>query len=293
MSPFGVHFRSVEVNRPEKLGPVIVSIPHAGRIYPQEILDAARVSQGELERLEDSWCDLIAAQAVSAGATVVKALYSRAVADCNRAETQMAAAEVAPDLATELRHKIADVKERSGLGVVPTRLAGCGVLWKKPINKASLERRLDMAHRPYHEALAREIDAAEQRHGTAVLIDLHSMPSIRSGFVGFGQSIIVGDRFGTSSGGWLANLALDAAANLSVGLGYNRPYAGGYILTRHAQPEHRRYGVQLEFDRNLYLNSEKLPCEERLPALQQWFAEFIQIVAEPARWPTYLAHAAE
>ena len=53
MSPFGVHFRSVEVNRPAKAGPVVVSIPHAGRYYPQEILDAARVGQMDLERLED------------------------------------------------------------------------------------------------------------------------------------------------------------------------------------------------------------------------------------------------
>src|SRR3546814_6753834 len=59
---------AIAVNRPATSGPVVVSIPHAGRLYPPEILAAARVARAQLERLEDSWCDLIAAGATEAGA---------------------------------------------------------------------------------------------------------------------------------------------------------------------------------------------------------------------------------
>src|SRR3546814_1069782 len=40
--------------------------------------------------LEDGWCDLLAAGATDAGATMVQALWARAVADLNRGEGQMA-----------------------------------------------------------------------------------------------------------------------------------------------------------------------------------------------------------
>src|SRR3546814_2088303 len=106
------------VNRPATNGPVVVSIPHAGRLYPPEILAAARVSRAQLERLEDSWCDAIAARAAEAGATVVQALWARAVADCNRGEGQMAPGEVA--VALRDRKSAPGRKERAGLGVVPT-----------------------------------------------------------------------------------------------------------------------------------------------------------------------------
>src|SRR3546814_15145427 len=109
---------AIAVNRPAPSGRVVVSIPHAGRLYPPEILAAARVARAQLERLEDSWCDLIAAGATEAGATVVQALWARAVADCNRGEGQMAPGAVAlalrPPLAAPGR------KDRAGPRGVPT-----------------------------------------------------------------------------------------------------------------------------------------------------------------------------
>lgn len=281
----------LHVNRPAHAGPVIVSIPHAGRIYPQEILDEARVSQMVLERLEDSWCDQIAAQATQSGATVVQALGARAVADCNRSEWQMAPTEVSAELRGLLREP--GLKERSGLGVVPTRLGGAGALWKRPISAAQLERRLDLLHRPYHQQLAMEIDVARQQYGIAILIDLHSMPSIGVGYVGHGQSLIIGDRFGQSAGGWLSQLALNHSQRLAVGVGRNQPYAGGHILARHGQPKSGVHAVQLEFDRNLYLTKDRQPDRGRLSHLAYWFADFVAAAADPANWSVSRAEAAE
>ena len=81
MPTYSIPPAAIAVNRPRASGPVVVSVPHAGRIYPPEILAAARVERSQLERLEDGWCDLLAAEAPVAGATVVLALWARAVAD--------------------------------------------------------------------------------------------------------------------------------------------------------------------------------------------------------------------
>src|SRR3546814_19342173 len=121
----------------------------------------------------------------------------------------MAPGEVAVALRTQF--SAPGRKERAGLGVVPTRLADCGPLWKRPLDHAGLHWRLESLPRPYHAALAAELAAARERFGRAVLIDLHSMPGIPPGPPGHGARIVVGARLGPSAGGWLVEHALPAA----------------------------------------------------------------------------------
>lgn len=278
MSPSTISFGPVTVNRATAPSPVIVSIPHAGRIYPQEILDEARVSQPVLEQLEDRWSDLIARNAGQAGATVVMAQYARAVADCNRAELQMAAVEVASDLKSQMT--ATGQKERAGLGVIPTRLGQAGPLWRRPIAHAAWNWRLNQIHRPFHAALAQQLEWARQQHGFAILIDLHSMPTIAANRIGHGQQLIVGDRFGASGADWLSSAAMAMGHALGLSVGLNRPYAGGYILERHAAPDQQIYGVQLEWDRALYLKADGSPNSKSLNVLGEAFLSFIKLVGE-------------
>lgn len=268
---------AIAVNRPAANGPVIVSIPHAGRIYPPEILAAARVGRPELERLEDGWCDLIASGACAAGATVVQALWARAVADCNRGENQMAPSEVAIPLRAQF--SAPGRKERAGLGVVPTRLADCGPLWKRPIDRAGLHWRLESFHRPYQAALAEELAAAYDRFGYAILIDLHSMPPIPAGQPGHGARIVIGDRFGATTGASLVDLIVEAATRLEVPVTRNQPYAGGHIVRTHGRPERGVHAVQIEIDRSLYLTPDRSPDPARLAPISEWFAELVKRAA--------------
>jgi N-formylglutamate amidohydrolase len=289
MSPQSISFAPVTVNRAAVPSPVIVSIPHAGRIYPQEILDEARVPQTVLEQFEDRWSDLIARKAQAEGATIVTARYARAVADCNRAEQQMASTDVANDLRGQMN--AVGVKERAGLGVVPTRLGTAGVLWRRPIDRASWERRLNMIHRPYHRAIDQQITCALHQHGYAVLIDLHSMPSISANRVGHGQKLIVGDLFGASGADWLTGAAIAMGQYMGLSVGLNRPYAGGHILERHAAPKRHIYGVQLEWDRTLYLTPNGDPRITALMELEKIFADFAALVSrgDPRHHPMNVA----
>lgn len=264
---------AIAVNRPAMSGPVVVSVPHAGRIYPPEILAAARVDRPNLERLEDSWCDLIAVGAADAGATVVHALWARAVADLNRGEGQMAPGEVAMPLRAQF--SAPGRKERAGLGVVPTRLADCGPLWKRPIDGEGLEWRLESFHRPYHAALTEALTAARHRFGHAILIDLHSMPSIPPGQPGHGARIIVGDRFGETASDWLIDRAMASSVRLGEVVTRNQPYAGGHIIRTHGRPGEGTHAVQIEIDRSLYLTPERSPDSAHVARLAHWFSELV------------------
>jgi len=264
---------AIAVNRPAANGPVIVSVPHAGRVYPPDIIEAARVERSQLERLEDAWSDLIAAEATDAGATVVAALWARAVADLNRGEGQMAPGEVAIPLRAQF--SAPGRKERAGLGVVPTRLADCGPLWKRPIDGAGLHWRLESFHRPYHTALGEALRSARDRFGHAILIDLHSMPSIPVGQVGHGARIVIGDRFGETAGEWLVRRVMTSAGRLGEVVTRNQPYAGGHIIRTHGRPGDGIHAVQVEIDRSLYLTPERLPDSARVARLARWFAELV------------------
>lgn len=275
---------AIAIDRPVCAGPVVVSIPHAGRLYPPDVLAAARVPRDQLERLEDAWCDQIAAGACGAGATVVTALWARAVADCNRGEGQMAPGEVAASLRPQF--SAPGRKERAGLGVVPTRLADCGPLWKRPLDRAALHWRLESLHRPYHAALAAELVAARDRCGHAVLIDLHSMPPIPAGQPGHGAAVVIGDRFGVTSADWLIELVREAAAGLGVAVARNQPYAGGHIVRTHARPAEMIDAVQIEIDRSLYLTRDRRPDPVRMKALAHWFERLVAAAGQGDRqWP--------
>lgn len=272
---------AVSVVRPDVAMPMVVSVAHAGRIYPPELLAASRASRAELERLEDGWSDLIAGRAVEAGATVVQALWARAVADCNRGENQMAPGEVAPALRPQFSSP--GRKERAGLGVVPTRLADIGPLWKKPIDRAAMTWRLDSLHRPFHEALADALEGARIRFGHAILIDLHSMPPIPVGQAGHGARIVIGDRFGDTADGWLVDAVVAAAERLGVPVSRNQPYAGGHIVRTHGRPDRGVHAVQIEIDRTLYLNRDRSPDAEKVASLADWFHALLDDVARA--WP--------
>jgi N-formylglutamate amidohydrolase len=131
-------------------------------------------------------------------------------------------------------------------------------VWRRRLTDAEVEERIAQAHRPYHAALGRLLATTRERFGVAVLLDLHSMPSL-----GRGQArIVIGDRFGRAAGARFAARAeaavIDGLRRIGIGLAgvaLNAPYAGGHVLDRHGRPEQGVHAIQLELDRALYLDA--------------------------------------
>lgn len=261
--------------------PVLVSIPHAGRLCPDWLVERARVPLTDLRRLSDPWSDLIAAPLFERGARVVKANALRAVADCNRHESDMDPS----DTVLSLRPQFGPPgrKARAGLGVVPTRLPSCGPLWRSPISAPDFQERLDWAHRPYHQALSTAIKAMSARFGALLLIDLHSMPSLPATRTDPRPArIIIGDRFGRSADPGLAALVAQDCGPIGVKIGCNTPYAGGHIIASHGAPGRGVHALQIEFDRSLYLNGDGRADADRALALGEWLS------AATTQWLEYV-----
>ncbi len=238
-------FLRVGPERP--VSPVVISVPHAGRAYRPELLSAARVGRAALELLEDRYVDRLAWQATEAGATAFIARTPRAEIDLNRDEREIDAALVSPPLASA--SVIPSHRARGGIGLIPSRIAGHGPIWRGRIPREELERRIAEVHRPYHAALDAALRCARDRFGAAILLDCHSMPA------GGGAAIVLGDRHGTTIAPDLLEAALGTARAQGFSVALNAPYAGGYVVGRHGRPDRAIHALQIEIDRAVYLDA--------------------------------------
>ena len=78
---------------------------------------------------------------------------------------------------------------------------------------------------------------------------------------------VVGDRFGAASDHALSAQALAYLARNERRAAHNRPYAGGYILDRHAAPRRGLHAIQLELCRTTYLDAAFAEPSARAPAI--------------------------
>ena len=225
--------------------PVLLSVPHAGRDYPDWLLSLSTKGRSALEALEDPIVDRLVWRALGHGTGAVIARTPRAAVDCNRAED-----EIDPAIIQSHGAARASARARGGLGIVPSRTAAHGHLWRRPISRAELEQRLDQAYRPYHRAVQEQLALLADRFGCALLLDCHSMPASKAP-----PGIVFGDRYGRSAAPWLMSEALAIAADRGFAAAANDPFAGGHILDQHGSPQNGIHALQIEIDRRCYLDS--------------------------------------
>ncbi len=246
--------RSFEQSGPdESQWPVILSVPHAGRAYPPDLADDCRFPADRLLPLEDRLADLLVASAFKAGFTGLVAMTPRAVIDLNRAERDMDPGMLTQPMDVQ---PILSAKARGGLGLVPRRTAALGDIWRRRFSPDEINERIDAHHRPYHDRLETLMEAARRRHGTAILLDIHSMPPLAQDGTSAPPQIIIGDRFGRSASSMLTEIAGATFEAAGLRVAFNAPYAGGHILDRHSAPADGLHAIQLEFDRRLYLDPQ-------------------------------------
>jgi N-formylglutamate amidohydrolase len=244
----------VRIGPERPVSPVVLSVPHAGRDYSPQLLNAARLPRAVLETLEDRLVDRLVWRATEAGAVAIVARAPRAEIDLNRDEREIDPSMVAPPLPPS--SIVQSVRSRGGIGLIPSRITGVGAIWRERITRPELVRRITAIHQPYHLALTRALAQARERFGAAILLDCHSMPPRVDGAADSHANLVFGDRHGTSADAGLVEAAIMAARALGYRTALNVPYAGGHVVARHGRPEMGVSALQLEIDRALYLDAE-------------------------------------
>ena len=236
---------SPTIHQPRGDLPVLLSVPHSGRDYPDWLIALSTGGKSALSGLEDPLVDRLVWRALQRGCGAVIARTPRAAIDCNRAED-----EVDPSVIDGARRGRVSARARGGLGIVPARTQQHGYLWRRAISPKQLEERLAQAHRPYHEAIEAQLALLVDRFGCALLLDCHSMPPPPDGV----PPVIFGDCRGRTADAWISTDAAAIARRCGFDAGLNDPFAGGHIIERHARPASGVHALQLEIDRRCYLD---------------------------------------
>jgi N-formylglutamate amidohydrolase len=260
--------------------PVLVSVPHAGRDYPDIVFSALRLPRTTLLRLEDRYADLLARTLTRIESPVIIAHRARAWIDLNRDENDLDVDMVHG--AERVNYAQPGAKQRGGLGLIPRRLSGDGDLWKHPFELADIDHRIESFHRPYHAQVSDILTRMRAKFGVAILLDLHSMPPIRQMQRDKPPRFVIGDRFGQSAGSQYAELLIEQIRMRGHGAALNHPYAGEHILRRHAQPKANIHAIQLEVDRSLYLDSGLREPGAGLAAMQALVSDLVYALADQA-----------
>ena len=268
--------------------PVLLAVPHAGRAYPGALLEHMRNPGYATLRLEDRYVDLLAEEVARiTGAELLVAQAPRAMIDLNRhvddidwamfRDGRHAAGSgvQAEELGSYTPQQVlaGGRRAKSGLGLIPRRLPGMGELWKRRHDSADLAARITGIHQPYHRQLGAQLMALRERWGAALLIDMHSMPPLGVAGGPPGADFVVGDRFGAACEGMLVASAFAHFGAHRRTAAHNRPYAGGYVLERHAAPRAGIHAMQIEIDRSRYLDS-------RLAEPGAGFAGMVTVLAD-------------
>jgi len=265
-SPFDPAFRLVH---PET-GPsaVLFNSPHSGAFYPQSFLSASRLDAMALRRSEDVDVDALFGHVPEMGGSLMQVAFPRAYIDVNREPY-----ELDPRMFSDRLPVFANTKSlrvASGLGTIPRTVGDGQDIYRAPLTLDEALQRIEMLYKPYHRALARALITAQRRHGVAVLVDCHSMPSAA---VGRSENLycdfVIGDRFGTSADPSIPDCIEASLRNLGYVVARNRPYAGGYITEHYGNPDSGVHAVQIEINRGLYLDERRLERLAGFESLQQ------------------------
>ena len=271
--PFLVHAAAVPFS------PVVISVPHAGREYPEAMTSLARVTPAQMLRLEDRHADRLASAAFAEGHDGLVAQTARGWIDLNRRPD-----EIDPEFAEipEGIEPFLSPKLRGGLGLIPRRIAGAGELWAARLTRADIAARIAQHHQPYHVQLEAMLRRAHAHFGIAILLDLHSMPPPARGAMPVPQ-IVIGDLHGRAASAAIARCALAEANAAGFRSARNHPYAGGYVLARHGAPARGVHALQVEIDRQLYLDAALEAPGRGLTTMTRFVARLAAALAAQAR----------
>lgn len=266
---------------------VVFASPHSGRDYPQWFMDRTQLDAVTVRSSEDAYVDRLFSAAPQMGAPFLQAGAPRAFVDFNRS-----ADELDPGLIEGVRPSGHNPRIASGLGVIPRVVANGRAIYTGKMTLSEAQGRIDTFWRPYHAALAEQMDQAFAQFGEAILVDCHSMPNeamdsvARAG--GRRPEVVLGDRFGASASAAVVDRIEAAFRGAGLVVTRNTPFAGAYITQHYGRPTRGRHAVQIEIDRALYMDEATLtphPHFDEFRAVISGVVAQITEIGRPAQMP--------
>jgi N-formylglutamate amidohydrolase len=257
-----------DLTRPATLcTPLVFASPHSGRFYPPAMMAASVLDDAAIRRSEDAYVDGLVGQAAAQGVPLLAARYARAYIDVNREPYELDPAMFEDELPAFACART--VRVAAGLGSIPKLVAEGQEIYRRKLTFAEAKERIERVHRPYHAALRALVQEAREVWGIAILIDWHSMPSAMGQRSGRASDFVLGDRFGAACSRRLTDLWERELTAHGYRVSRNAPYAGGHTTEFYGSPGRGVHALQIEINRGLYLDEEKLHLSTGFTSLKR------------------------
>ena len=258
--PFEVH------GDPMASGPLLFNSPHSGAQYPPAFVAASRLDPVSLRRSEDMFVDELFLPVTGQGLMLLRAHFPRAFLDVNREPFELDPSMFADDL-PEFAN-IRSLRVSAGLGTIAKIVSDGAEIYQKPLQTAEGLARIHALYHPYHDKLGQLLRLLHRRHGFAVLVDCHSMPSLPLRDLHRRADIVIGDRFGTSCMAMISDVVEQSLTGAGYKVARNRPFAGGFITEHYGQPKQGLHAIQIEINRALYMDERTYQLHRSFMLLQ-------------------------
>lgn len=255
-------------------GCVVADSPHSGAEYPDDFGHAAPLH--ELKKAEDTAVDFLYDFLPGLGVPFLQARFPRSYIDPNRADDVTA---------RFLREGEQDYEGgETGLARQKCTPRSAEKVYDRKLKLSEVFNRVAGYHKPYHDKLAEMLDAAHERHGKAVHLNCHSMPSrLDRGRRENPHDVIIGTRGHSTAAPEVAQRLkeLFEAKGYKVGMNVSG-FSGAEIVKRHGDPSKGRHSLQVELNRKLYMDEETLALKPAKAAKLK--SDLQEIVAEFCAW---------
>lgn len=264
ITPFSFH-------RPQSYSaPILVSCPHAGKIYPISFIKASAQSEFTLRSSEDVYVDDLCEGVPELGLGFIKTNIARSFIDLNRAPDSLDPQIIEGVVSTNCDNA------KAGFGVI-ARLVGQGsIIYKRKLSLQEAIERINNFHKPYHNAIFQELNAIKTKFGRAMIIDMHSMPNISLG--NLKADIIIGDRYSKSCNSAICDMIEDYFSNCGLKVRRNHPFAGGFTTKEYGKPQNKIEALQIEINRGLYVNEASLEKLRRFDEIKGIITDLFKLL---------------
>lgn len=245
---------------------VIFHIPHDSTVIPSEVRDQFVLNEKDLSReiikmTDHHTYDLIAR--IFPTSQIVKFPVSRLVVDVERFESDSD-----------------EYMAARGMGVIYKSTHELKPL-RRPLLTAEREHLLSKWYRPHHALLTGAVDNALNEFRRALVIDVHSFPSLplpyETDLTAYRPEICIGSDSYHSPGEVVDELSRSFELH-GFEVGINTPFAGAIVPAKHYKKNERVQAVMIEIRRDLYLDEStgllsksSTDVQERLKnALLRW-----------------------
>jgi N-formylglutamate amidohydrolase len=228
-----------------------------------------------LQNAEDNLVDELFNTAPDHGGYFLHALFPRTYIDVNRSLH-----DIDQELLSEEWPELIKPSSRahSGIGLIRRLLKPGLLVYDRKLNVKEIEHRIQNYYIPYHDVLDTLIDDLHYKYGQTWHVNCHSMPT--DSILGPKVDFVLGDRDGTSCDLDFTHTIRDYLVGRGYKVAINNPYKGVELIRRYSSPTSGRHSIQIEINKALYWNEEKVKKTSHYKNLQFELNQLIAFCCE-------------